>query len=108
MRGAVALALLVLGLSGCPGPSGYETAEHLEQRAQGPSGCVTRCQELGLEMTALVLVEAHMSGCVCQPVRTSGDATPISGAVAGEAVLEIARRRAAAAAAAARRVAAAH
>lgn len=98
-------ALLVASLafaSAC-GPHGYETSRELESRGQGPSGCAERCTELGMQMTALVLVGAEMSGCVCQPLETSGGIAPASTLVSAEAVLEVERRRRIAAAAAARR-----
>jgi hypothetical protein len=101
VRRAAIAALLSLA-SAC-GPRGYETTEHLEERGQGPEGCAQRCNELGMQMTALVLVDAHMSSCVCQPVSTSGGAAPMSATVAAGAVLEIRRQQQVAAAAAARR-----
>jgi len=56
-----------------------------------------------MQMIAPVLVGSEMSGCVCQPIPTSGAIAPAGTTVAAEAVLEVERRRRIAAAAAARR-----
>lgn len=93
MRYSQAAGGMLMFLAVACGPSGYETTEHLDQRGQGPTGCATRCEELGMQMTALVLVDAHTSGCVCQPVPTSGGVAPVSATVAAGAVLELEQQR---------------
>lgn len=106
IRGALVTSFALVSLAAC-GPHGYARATELEERDQGPTGCSNRCTELGMEMAALVLVGPNMSGCVCQPVRTSGGSVmpTLSAAAAGDAAIEVvlAEQRAAAAAAAARR-----
>lgn len=60
----VALAPLTLGLLGC---HGYATASELQKRKQGPDACEARCQELGMRMGALALIDTDHAGCVCIP-----------------------------------------
>jgi hypothetical protein len=59
------LALCIAGL-GCQ--PGYIKANELEAQGQGPSACRKSCEDLGMRMTALVLVGNTLPGCVCQPV----------------------------------------
>jgi hypothetical protein len=61
--------MLTMCLVAC-GHTGFIDREHLETIGQGPSGCVKSCEELGMRMTALVLVGNSVPGCVCQPLTT--------------------------------------
>jgi hypothetical protein len=68
----LSLRLVVLGIStlllstACY--RGYKSAEDLEKDERGPGNCAQSCQELGLRMSAFILVEHEASGCVCEPV----------------------------------------
>jgi hypothetical protein len=61
-------AVLGLGMlvGGCA--PGYIKASDLERQGQGPGACSKSCEDLGMRMTALVLVGDTLPGCVCQPV----------------------------------------
>ena len=84
--------LVVLGLAlmaACT--PGYIKSSALERQGQGPSACAKSCEDLGMRMTALVLVGDMLPGCVCQPVvkqeptptpAPSAPSTPESGAAA--------------------------
>ena len=61
-------ALAVWGGLGCT--PGYIKAESLEAQGQGPSACAKSCEDLGMRMTAMVLVGDSVPGCVCQPQST--------------------------------------
>jgi hypothetical protein len=82
---AIGLALM----AGCT--PGYIKSADLERKGQGPSACAKSCEDLGMRMTALVLVGDQLPGCVCQPVVKQAPisapapapaATPESGAAA--------------------------
>jgi hypothetical protein len=82
---AIGLALM----AGCA--PGYIKSSDLERQGQGPSACAKSCEDLGMRMTALVLVGDMLPGCVCQPVVKQAPipppapapaATPDSGAAA--------------------------
>jgi hypothetical protein len=47
---------------------GYIKSGELEKNGQGPSACAKSCEDLGMRMTAMVLVGDTVPGCVCQPV----------------------------------------
>ena len=83
----MALATLLLATSGCAlvqpvSPSIPVTRETTAQ-------CVTHCEELGLELGAVVLVH-DSAGCVCQPVRPTSSSTTTGGAAlaAAAAILD--------------------
>jgi hypothetical protein len=60
------LAMSVVSLVGCA--PGYIKSSDLEARDQGPTACAKSCEDIGMRMTALVLVGNEQPGCVCQPV----------------------------------------
>jgi len=66
--------VLGAGLVGCA--PGYIKSSDLEAREQGPAACNKSCKELGMRMTALVLVGDQQPGCVCQPLITEGAPAP--------------------------------
>jgi hypothetical protein len=72
---ALGVGALVSGLVGCA--PGYIKASELEQNGQGPAACNKSCSELGMRMTAMVLVGDTVPGCVCQPV-TVAPAAPLT------------------------------
>jgi hypothetical protein len=105
---AFSVACLAVASMGCS--QGYRSASDLQDDERGPQHCAQRCQELGMQMGAFVLVEHAIAGCVCEPIRTSGGAavTHSPGAVTGGVALIMEQQRQAqqqqqAAAAAARR-----
>jgi hypothetical protein len=57
-------------MAGCA--PGYIKSSDLERQGQGPSACAKSCEDLGMRMTALVLVGDMLPGCVCQPVVKQG------------------------------------
>jgi hypothetical protein len=77
--GAVSLVALV---SGCT--PGYINTSDLERRNQGPASCAKACQDIGMTMTAMVLVGDTVPGCVCQPAALvpPGPAAPAPAAPA--------------------------
>ena len=88
-------ALIVVGALGCA-PHGFRTAEQLGQLGLGPADCARSCEELGMQMAALVLVQHSYSGCVCQPRATSGGASlssMVSGTAAGQVAIDVAIRQ---------------
>lgn len=88
---AAALALL---FNACA-PRGYVRADELQDAERGPSECAATCEQLGMYMSALVLVDRGTAGCVCSPKlaaqapRAELDAT---GAAAAYAMLEAQRQ----------------
>jgi len=54
-------------------------ASKLESQDQGPAACSKACADLGMRMTAMVLVGDTVPGCVCQPL-TVAPAPPARGA----------------------------
>ncbi|MGK3963024.1 hypothetical protein WMF38_02395 [Sorangium sp. So ce118] len=78
-----------LVLSGCN--RGYQTAAELESAERGPTHCTRSCYDLGMRMSAFVLVDRGVAGCVCEPVQApagpypapppAGAAPPPAGAV---------------------------
>lgn len=90
-----ALFTLVLAGSALVGCNrGYMTASDLESAERGPKACSASCDELGMRMSAFVLVDRAAAGCVCSPndqvSRTEEDA---AGVVGGHVVLEEQRRQ---------------
>ena len=86
----VGLSLL---LSGCF--QGYKPADELADDERGPAACATSCQELGMYMSAFVLVDRDTSGCVCSPMQ--GPRAPqaeldATGAAAAYAMIEAQRQ----------------
>ncbi len=96
----------LLTLVGCV--PGYIKPADLEKNKQGPGDCARSCEQLGMRMTAFVLVGAAVPGCVCQPVAKVPPApAPLpppaapevapdgaAAATAGYVVIEAARRQA--------------
>ncbi|WP_437961020.1 hypothetical protein WME76_16240 [Sorangium sp. So ce119] len=110
------MAVSALALGGCN--RGYQTAAELETAERGPTHCASSCYDLGMRMSAFVLVDRGVAGCVCEPVQAPAAAYPVpppaapaappppaaapaaqpqsrasAGAAAGYAVLEAQRRR---------------
>ncbi|WP_438030495.1 hypothetical protein [Sorangium sp. So ce233] len=102
------IAVSVLALGGCN--RGYQTAAELENAERGPTHCASSCYDLGMRMSAFVLVDRGVAGCVCEPVQAPAAAYPApppagappaaqpqsrasAGAAAGYAVLEAQRRQ---------------
>ena len=79
LRVVFVAALVASGISGGCAPGGYINQEDLESRNQGPRGCAKSCEELGMRMTAMVLVGSSVPGCVCQPLVQAG---PVAAPVA--------------------------
>jgi hypothetical protein len=70
LKGPVIATLCVLGAlasSGCQ--RGYQSARQLESAERGPSHCAKSCTNLGMRMSAFVLVESDVAGCVCEPLQ---------------------------------------
>uniref|UniRef100_UPI003F5AE6E6 hypothetical protein n=1 Tax=Sorangium sp. So ce388 TaxID=3133309 RepID=UPI003F5AE6E6 len=63
-----------LALSGCN--RGYQTAAELETAERGPTHCARSCYDLGMRMSAFVLVDRGVAGCVCEPVQAPAGAYP--------------------------------
>ena len=78
--------LVLLVTSGCY--RGYKTAEELEGDDRGPTACASSCRELGMEMTAFVLVENSTSGCVCSPKGSAGTVGATAAAAASHVLAE--------------------
>ena len=91
----IAGAALALLLNGCF--SGYKPADELEDDERGPRACAQSCQELGMYMSAFVLVDRETSGCVCSPNpgQPAPQAELEAGAAAGAAYAMIQAQRAA-------------
>lgn len=93
MTRSITLACILLGLAGCK--PGYIKTSDLEQRGQGPAECRIRCEELGMEMGALVLLGASLPGCVCQPGKSGNDAKTSGASATGAGYVVIAAAAAA-------------
>ena len=78
----VCAAVALLTLPGCY--RGYKSPKELDSDDRGPKACMSVCKQLGLEMSAFVLVERQTSGCVCSPKEKS--AAPLPAPVAAAAV----------------------
>jgi hypothetical protein len=87
MSGARVLGVLVVGtmLAGCY--RGYKSAKELDSDDRGPKACAASCKDLGLQMSAFVLVEHQTSGCVCSPIEKQ--AAPLAGPVAAAAAAKV-------------------
>jgi hypothetical protein len=78
-------AFVCFSLAGCY--RGYKSAKELETDERGPKACAASCKELGLEMSAFVLVERQTSGCVCSPPEKKEKiAAPVAAAVTTQVV----------------------
>lgn len=66
--GAICLVALATSTSACV--PGYIKPKELKAKGWGPDSCVKSCQDLGMRMTALVLV-SQVPACVCQPLVTA-------------------------------------
>jgi len=71
------MTVLAAGVAGCT--PGYMDASKLELQGQGPAACSKACTDIGMRMTAMVLVGDTVPGCVCQPL-TVAPAPPSPGA----------------------------
>src|SRR5512142_898112 len=63
------IAVVLLG--GCAASAcyrGYKSAKELDSEDRGPKACAASCKDLGMQMSAFVLVERQTSGCVCSPL----------------------------------------
>jgi hypothetical protein len=60
----------------------------LESGAHGPAQCWKSCHELGMEMSALVLIEHARAGCVCAVRGTQASSRAASAAAAAEVVIQ--------------------
>lgn len=86
-------SLLLITLStGCV--RGYVETADLERQNQGPTACQSRCQEMGMEMGALVLVSNSTPACVCQPVGSRASLEGGAGATGGHVVIAAAAAQA--------------
>ncbi|WP_437738074.1 hypothetical protein [Sorangium sp. So ce1335] len=68
------MTVTVVALGGCN--RGYQTAAELETAERGPTHCASSCHELGMRMSAFVLVDRGVAGCVCEPVQAPAGAYP--------------------------------
>lgn len=59
-------------LVGCKQPTSFKGDAHFPG---GPSACYEMCKSNGMEMDSYIFVGEYSSGCVCRPVRTSGQAS---------------------------------
>ncbi|MBL4637448.1 MAG: hypothetical protein JKY56_26565 [Kofleriaceae bacterium] len=67
----VLIASIVL-LTGCPQPTSFKGDAHFPG---GPNACFEMCKSGGMEMDSYIFVGEYSSGCVCRPVRISGQQT---------------------------------
>lgn len=67
---------------------GYKSAKELDSDERGPTACAKSCKDLGMQMSAFVLVEHGMSGCVCSPPGAPSAGGPASAAAAAHIVQE--------------------
>jgi hypothetical protein len=81
----VCAAVALLALPGCY--RGYKSAKELDSDERGPKACMASCKQLGLEMSAFVLVERQTSGCVCSPIEKK--AAPVPAPVAAAATVQV-------------------
>lgn len=73
---------------------GYKDAKSLDSDDRGPTACAKACQQLGLQMSAFILVEHEASGCVCSPPGATPSAGgPAGAAAAAEVLMEQERAR---------------
>src|SRR6476469_4967827 len=70
------LLLCLLSLVAGTGCAGYQTADTLERTKLGPNHCAKACYDLGMRMTALVLIESSATGCVCEPLQNAAPPAP--------------------------------
>ncbi|WP_437538576.1 hypothetical protein WME79_21710 [Sorangium sp. So ce726] len=68
------MAVAAFALGGCN--RGYQTAAELESAERGPTHCASSCYELGMRMSAFVLVDRGVAGCVCEPVQAPAGPYP--------------------------------
>ncbi len=94
MRNLFAFVVLVFAAVSAVGcQQGFKNANDLESDERGPKACSSACEDLGMRMSAFVLVEHATSGCVCSPKAIVGSAEAEATAVAGgHLVIEEQRR----------------
>jgi hypothetical protein len=81
MRGIPVCALLLALLTSCAATMPTGSVGYLP--AESRTICYSTCQQLGLEMSAVVVI-SNSVGCVCQPA--AGSAAPVaSGGIAAAA-----------------------
>ena len=89
------IAVVLLG--GCAASAcyrGYKSAKELDSDDRGPKACVASCKDLGMQMSAFVLVERQTSGCVCSPLdKPASQATGVAAATAVTRVAVDAKKR---------------
>lgn len=86
-------ATLSLLLSACA--HGYARTDELQSAERGPTACSASCEELGMHMSAFVLVDRSTAGCVCSPnqaAQASRAELDATGAAAAYAMLEAQRQ----------------
>ncbi|RYE83934.1 MAG: hypothetical protein EOO75_18735 [Myxococcales bacterium] len=93
MTRSTLLALVLLGLVSCK--PGFIEPSELARKGQGPQDCRKRCQELDMEMGALVLLGDSLPGCVCQPRKSASDANTSGASATGAGYVVIAAAAAA-------------
>ena len=72
---ALSGVLWAWGVSACT--PGYIKSSELEIKGQGPAACSKACTDIGMRMTAMVLVGDTVPGCVCQPVTVAPPTPPV-------------------------------
>lgn len=90
----MALPLVLVTLMGCY--KGYKDASDLETDERGPGACAQACSDLGMRMSAFVLVENNTSGCVCSPAAGAAAGSDEAAAAVAGAHVVIERQRQAA------------
>ncbi|HVY28474.1 MAG TPA: hypothetical protein VHB79_18085 [Polyangiaceae bacterium] len=71
------VCLVVAALAGAC-KDGYIRSTDLEREGQGPDACRSACQDIGMRMTAMVLVSDQVPGCVCQPLVRMERSAPVA------------------------------
>jgi hypothetical protein len=92
----IASLFTILALVGCAKPHTISSASGLKASRLRATECVQLCTDLGMKMTAMVVIMSN-AGCVCEPAAATAR-TSTNGAVAasGIAVVEDTQQKAAA------------
>lgn len=83
---SVLAVVAALAVSACY--RGYKSAKDLDSDERGPNACAKSCKDLGMQMSAFVLVEHGTSGCVCSPPGAATAGGPATAAAAAHVIQE--------------------
>lgn len=86
---SIPVGLLVLAV-GCA-TTAPAVSKYVKLRPETRSECAARCEEMGMRLGAVVLIQ-DSAGCVCEPQDSSSSAAGAAAVAGGAAVLSAERK----------------